>query len=218
MKSKNTSSSTIVIPTNDISTIPTFIFATANAHKAQEIEQILHGQFHIKTMREIGQFDDIEETEPTIEGNARLKARFLNQKFGVDCFSEDTGLEVFALDGAPGVLTARYAGEHGNAEKNMAFLLQNLFEKTDRRAQFRTVICLIINELEYIFEGICVGKIALQKSGAGGFGYDPIFIPDGFSETFAELDSAVKNRISHRGLATEKMRVFLMKNGGTSYV
>jgi XTP/dITP diphosphohydrolase len=196
--------------------IPALIFATANAHKAHEIEQILHGQFQVKSMREIGQIDDIEETEPTIEGNARLKARFLNQKFGVNCFSEDTGLEVFALGGAPGVLTARYAGEHGNAEKNMAFLLQNLVEKADRRAQFRTVICLIINELELIFEGICSGQIALEKSGTGGFGYDPIFIPDGYSETFAELDSAVKNRISHRGLATEKMRAFLLKNNGVS--
>lgn len=186
------------------------IFATGNAHKAREIEQILEGHFTIKTMREIGQLDDIPETEPTIEGNARLKARFLKEKFGVDCFSEDTGLEVFALGNEPGVNTARYAGEAKNPAENMAKLLKNLEGKKDRRAQFRTVICLIINDLEVVFEGVCPGKIAAVPTGSGGFGYDPIFIPKGRRKTFAELPDAVKNQISHRALATEKMRAYLL--------
>jgi XTP/dITP diphosphohydrolase len=187
------------------------IFATANAHKAREIEQILDGHFRIKTMREIGQIEEIPETEPTIEGNARLKARFLKEKFGVNCFSEDTGLEVFSLDNEPGVLTAGYAGEPSNAQKNMEKLLRNLAENNDRDAQFRTVICLIINDSEILFEGICRGKIAENQRGSNGFGYDPIFIPDGFSQTFAELDNEIKNKISHRARATQKMRVFLQQ-------
>ena len=186
------------------------IFATGNAHKAHEIEQILAGQFSIKTMSEIGQTEDIPETELTIEGNARLKARFLKEKFGVDCFSEDTGLEVFSLNGAPGVNTARYAGEEKNPAANIALLLNNLKPNKKRDAQFRTVICLIIKGKEYIFEGICPGKIALLPMGNGGFGYDPVFIPKGRRRTFAQLPESVKNKISHRGLATEKMRAFLL--------
>ncbi len=185
------------------------IFATGNAHKAREIEQILKGQFTIKTMREIGQLDDIPETEPTIEGNARLKARFLKEKFGVNCFSEDTGLEVFALGNEPGVNTARYAGEEKSAAANIEKLLKNLAGKKDRRAQFRTVICLIINDLELVFEGICPGKIAVTRVGTGGFGYDPVFVPKGRRKTFAQLPDAVKNKISHRALATELMRAHL---------
>ena len=131
------------------------IFASANAHKAHEIQQILEGTFEIKTMRDIGFDGEIEETEPTLEGNARLKARFLHEKFGVDCFSDDSGLEVYALDLEPGVLSARYAGEAKNAAANMDKLLEKMAGKTDRRARFRAVICLIINDLEVLFEGIC---------------------------------------------------------------
>lgn len=188
----------------------TLIFATANPHKAREIEHILDGKFEVKTMREIGQLDDIEETEPTIEGNARLKARFLHEKFDVNCFSEDTGLEVESLGGEPGVHTARYAGDDRSPEKNMEKLLRELAGKPNRTARFRTVIWLILNGEEHEFEGNCPGKIALEKRGEKGWGYDPVFIPDGHNLTFAELGEEVKNRISHRALATEKFMNFLL--------
>lgn len=190
----------------------TLIFATANPHKAREIEQILDGKFAVKTMREIGQLEDIDETEPTIEGNARLKARFLHDKFGVNCFSEDTGLEVENLGGQPGVHTARYAGDDRDPDKNMEKLLAELDGKTSRAARFRTVICLILNDEEFEFEGICPGKIAPEKRGQNGWGYDPVFIPDGHDLTFAELGEEVKNRISHRALATEKFMNFLLNH------
>jgi len=187
----------------------TLVFATNNPHKAREVEQILGGNFQVKTLRDIGCFEEIEETEPTLEGNALLKARYVKEKYGYDCFSEDTGLEVEALGGTPGVHTARYAGESRDPDANIALLLKNLEGKENRRARFRTVIALIFNGKETLLEGICEGHIATEKSGTGGFGYDPIFIPDGYGETFAELGEEVKNRISHRAKATEKLRTVL---------
>lgn len=182
------------------------VFATNNPHKAREVEQILGGNFSVKTLRDIGCLEEIEETEPTLEGNALLKARHVKEKYGYDCFSEDTGLEVESLDGAPGVNTARYAGEEKNPDANIALLLKNLEGKESRRARFRTVIALIFNEKETLLEGICEGRIALQKSGSGGWGYDPVFIPEGYEHTFAELGEDVKNQISHRARATALLK------------
>lgn len=181
------------------------VFATNNPHKAREVEQILGGRFQVKTLRDIGCFEEIEETEPTLEGNALLKARYVKEKYGYDCFSEDTGLEVEALNGAPGVITARYAGDEKDPEANIALLLKNLEGSAGRRAQFRTIIALSMNGQETLLEGICTGSIAVAKKGAGGFGYDPVFIPEGFEQTFAELGDDVKNRISHRARATAKL-------------
>lgn len=182
------------------------VFATNNPHKAREVEQILGGNFSVKTLRDIGCFEEIEETELTLEGNALLKARYVKEKYGYDCFSEDTGLEVESLGGAPGVHTARYAGEEKNPDANIALLLKNLEGKESRRARFRTVIALIFNEKETLLEGVCEGRIALQKSGSGGWGYDPVFIPDGYEYTFAELGEDVKNQISHRARATALLK------------
>lgn len=187
----------------------TLVFATNNPHKAREVEQILGGHFQVKTLRDIGCFEEIEETEPTLEGNALLKARYVKEKYGYDCFSEDTGLEVEALGGAPGVHTARYAGADRSPDANIALLLKNLKEKEARRARFRTIIALIFNGKETLLEGICEGRIALHKSGIGGFGYDPVFIPDGYEQTFAELGDDIKNTISHRAKATEQLRSLL---------
>jgi XTP/dITP diphosphohydrolase len=191
----------------------TLVFATNNAHKAREVEQILGPGFEIKTLKDIGCLEDIEETELTLEGNALLKARYVKEKYGYDCFSEDTGLEVDALDGAPGVHTARYAGEAKSPEANIALLLKNLEGKPSRNARFRTIIALLFDGQETLLEGICEGKIAMGKQGSGGFGYDPVFVPAGFEQTFAELGDEVKNRISHRGIATEKFKVYLQEKG-----
>ena len=189
----------------------TLVFATNNDHKAREVEQILGHHFSVKTLKAIGCETDIEETADTLEGNALIKARFVKDHFGYDCFSEDTGLEVTALNGAPGVHTARFAGEQRNPEDNIALLLERLEGKTDRSARFRTVIALTSEGQEYLVEGICKGRIATAKSGSGGFGYDPVFIPEGYDQTFAELGDAVKNNISHRALATLKLVELLRK-------
>jgi XTP/dITP diphosphohydrolase len=188
----------------------TLVFATNNAHKAREVAQILGPGFEIKTLKDIGCLEEIEETEPTLEGNARLKARYVKEKYGYDCFSEDTGLEVEALNGAPGVHTARYAGEGKSPEANIALLLENLQDKDSRRARFRTIIALLFDGQETLIEGICEGQIATEKHGTGGFGYDPVFVPNGFEQTFAELSDEVKNRISHRGIATEQFKQLLL--------
>jgi XTP/dITP diphosphohydrolase len=191
----------------------TLVFATNNPHKAHEIEQILDGQFSVKTLKDIGCDIDIPETADTLEGNALIKARYVKEHYGLDCFSEDTGLEVTALDGAPGVHTARYAGEQRSATDNMALLLQNLdgLPTDQRSAQFRTVIALITDGEEHLFEGICPGHIAAAPRGTAGFGYDPVFIPEAHSTTFAEMADADKNKISHRGRATELLRAFLLQ-------
>jgi XTP/dITP diphosphohydrolase len=180
----------------------TLVFATNNPHKAREIEQILGPDYTVKTLKDIGCTEDIPETADTLEGNALLKARYVKEKYGYDCFSEDTGLEVEALGGAPGVHTARYAGDQKNPMDNIARLLENLSGENNRRAQFRTVIALIRGDRADLFTGVCTGTIAEEMRGAGGFGYDPVFIPDGYEQTFAELGEAVKNSMSHRAKAT----------------
>jgi XTP/dITP diphosphohydrolase len=188
------------------------VFATNNPHKAKEVEQILGPDFSIKTLKDIGCLEEIEETEDTMEGNALLKARYVKQHFGYDCFSEDTGLEVDALNGAPGVHTARYAGEARSADDNNQLLLKNLKGQTNRSARFITIIALIQDGKETLLEGVCEGHIAFKQSGEGGFGYDPVFIPKGHFETFAELGVDVKNQISHRAKATQKLVELLKTN------
>jgi XTP/dITP diphosphohydrolase len=183
----------------------TLVFATHNPNKAKEIEQILGPGFQIKTLNDIGCTEEIAETADTLEGNALLKARYVLENYGLPCFSEDTGLEVEALGGAPGVHTARYAGESRDPEANIALLLQNLADKSSRKAQFRTIIALVGHDHEQLMEGICRGEIATEKRGTGGFGYDPVFVPEGYEETFAQLGDSVKNSISHRGRATQRL-------------
>lgn len=190
---------------------PVLVFATNNAHKAKEVEQILGGLFQVKTLKDIGCHEDIAETEDTLEGNALLKARYVKEHYGYDCFSEDTGLEVEALDGAPGVYTARYAGPKCLADDNIQLLLANLDGQANRNARFRTIIALLRGSEETLLEGICEGRIAHAKQGTGGFGYDPVFIPSGYDQTFAELGDAVKNEISHRAKATNKLLELLGK-------
>jgi XTP/dITP diphosphohydrolase len=181
------------------------VFATHNPNKAREVAQILGPRFSVLTLTDIGCLEEIEESAQTLEGNALLKARYVKEKYGYDCFSEDTGLEVEALNGAPGVHTARYAGEGRNTADNMELLLLNLDGLSNRKAQFRTVIALIANGQETLIEGICAGEIALEKSGVNGFGYDPIFIPKNHQQTFAMLGNEIKNSISHRAIATLKL-------------
>jgi XTP/dITP diphosphohydrolase len=181
------------------------VFATNNPHKAREVEQILGGDFSVKTLKDIGCLEDIEETEDTLEGNALLKARYVRDRYGYDCFSEDTGLETEALGGAPGVHTARYAGAGRDPDDNINLLLSNLAGHENRNARFRTIIALLHGGRELLLEGVCEGRIGTEKRGAGGFGYDPVFIPDGYEQTFAELGDDVKNRISHRAKATLRL-------------
>ena len=185
------------------------VFATGNPHKIQEVNQMLGGQFEVMGLKGIGCYEDIPETSPTIEGNALQKARYVFEKYGANCFSEDTGLEITALNGEPGVLSARYAGEVKDPEANIDMVLEKLTDQVDRSARFKTIIALIINGKEYTFEGICNGSIRTEKSGGGGFGYDPIFQPNGFETTFAEMSAAEKNAVSHRGKAVEKLVAFL---------
>ncbi len=187
----------------------TLVFATNNAHKAREIEQILGQGYSVKTLRDIGCVEEIEETESTLEGNALLKARYVRDHFGYDCFSEDTGLEVTALAGDPGVRTARYAGDSRDEVANMNLLLGNMEGQSDRSARFRTVIALVRGNEEVLIEGICNGRIADSPNGNKGFGYDPLFIPDGYDLTFGELGDEVKNIISHRARATQKLKELL---------
>lgn len=185
------------------------IFATGNANKVKEVNEILGDKYVIKSLKEIGFYDDIPEPHDTLQANALEKARVIYQKMGVDCFSEDTGLEVDSLNGEPGVLSARYAGTQKNANDNMKKLLVSLEGETNRAAQFRTVVALIIGGEEFTFEGIIRGVIISEKRGEGGFGYDPIFMPDGYDKTFAELSSEIKNKISHRALAIQKLFSYL---------
>lgn len=181
------------------------VFATNNKHKLEEVSTILKGKVEILSLADIDCFDEIAETADSLEGNALLKARFVKEKFGYDCFADDTGLEVEALDNAPGIYSARYAGEQRNSEENMDKLLTELSGKSNRCARFRTVIALIEGELETVFEGSVLGEITYEKSGSAGFGYDPIFRPDGYDLTFAELGNNEKNKISHRAKAVEKL-------------
>lgn len=185
------------------------VFASNNKNKIKEIQQLLPSTIEIVSLEDIGCHEEIPETADTIEGNAILKADYVTEKYGYDCFADDTGLEVEALNGAPGVYSARYAGEQRSSEDNMDKLLEVLSDKSNRNAQFKTVITLNIKGKQHLFTGIAQGQITLAKAGSEGFGYDPIFQPEGHEKTFAELSSAVKNQISHRGKATQLLIHFL---------
>jgi len=187
------------------------IFATNNPNKVSEVKAILEGKFMVISLKEAAIEIDIPEPYDTIEENAREKARVVYQLTNQNCFSEDTGLEAEALNGEPGVKSARYAGERRSFENNIDKLLRKLENKNSRKAQFRTVICLILNGKEKIFEGICKGIIIAERRGASGFGYDPVFIPDGSAKTFAEMTMEEKNIFSHRKKAIEKLITFLKK-------
>ena len=188
------------------------VFATNNRHKLDEVRAIVGDKVEVLSLNDIGCHDDIPETADTLQGNALIKARYIHEKFGVDCFADDTGLEVEALDGAPGVYSARYAGEECDSEANMQKLLQNLTGKSNRNAQFRTVIALIIKGEEKLFNGIVKGTITEEKKGDSGFGYDPVFVPEGFSESFAQMSGDMKNSISHRYRATLELSNYLKEN------
>ncbi|MDE6268307.1 MAG: non-canonical purine NTP diphosphatase [Muribaculaceae bacterium] len=182
------------------------VFSTNNVHKLAEMQAIVGDSFRIRSLADIGCHEDIPETADTLEGNALMKARYVKKHYGYDCFADDTGLEVNALGGAPGVRSARYApGEGHDAEANTRLLLLNLEGVEDRTARFRTVIALILDGKEYTVDGIVNGVITREKAGVGGFGYDPVFCPDGFDVTFAEMDSDSKNAVSHRGNATRNL-------------
>lgn len=188
------------------------VFATNNKHKLQEVRDIVGDRVEVLSLSDINCTDDIPETADTLQGNALIKARHIYAKYGLDCFADDTGLEVEALGGAPGVYSARYAGEECDSEANMQKLLQNLTGETNRNAQFRTVIALIIRGEEKLFNGIVKGTIATEKKGDSGFGYDPIFIPEGHSESFAQMNSEMKNSMSHRFRATQQLGDYLKEN------
>lgn len=186
------------------------VFATNNAHKLEEVSAILGDKIELLSLKDINCDADIPETADTLEGNALLKAEYVYKNYGLDCFADDTGLEVEALNGAPGVYSARYSGGEGhNAEANMQKLLHNMEGKDNRKAQFRTAVSLILNGKEYLFEGVIKGQIIKEKHGTSGFGYDPIFMPDGYDKTFAELGNEIKNQISHRAIAVNKLCEFL---------
>jgi XTP/dITP diphosphohydrolase len=185
------------------------VFATNNAHKLEEMTAILGDRVELLSLRDIHCEADIPETADTLEGNARMKAEYIRDHFHMDCFADDTGLEVEALGGEPGVYSARYAGEGHDSEANMQKLLQKLQGVDNRRAQFRTAICLLMDGEEHLFEGVVKGEIIRERRGGAGFGYDPIFIPEGHQETFAEMGNEVKNTISHRARAAEKLCIFL---------
>lgn len=185
------------------------LFATNNAHKMSEVSEVLGDGFRLLTPRDCGVTEEIPETQPTLEGNALQKARYLHERTGLDCFADDTGLEVAALGGAPGVRSARYATDGHDFAANNRLLLKNLEGTTDRRARFRTVIALILNGEEHLFEGIVEGRIIDAERGAEGFGYDPLFIPDGGDKTFAEMSAEEKNAVSHRGRAVRRLAAYL---------
>lgn len=185
------------------------VFATHNSNKAKEIQSLLPDDFQILTLTDINCVDEIPETSETLEGNSLLKAQFVSDNFNLNCFADDTGLEIDALNCRPGVYSARYAGEEKNAEANMNLVLSELKNESNRKALFRTVITLILNDKTHVFEGIIRGEIADEKRGIDGFGYDPIFIPEGQTKTFAEMTLAEKNQQSHRARAFEEMINFL---------
>ena len=185
------------------------VFATHNEHKLREVQELVPSHVELVSLTDIGCYDDIAETEDTIEGNARLKAEYVRKNYGLGCFADDTGLEVHALGGAPGVYSARYAGPAKNSEENIKKLLKNLNGIDDRSAQFKTVIALSLADAELDFEGICKGEIIDEPRGHEGFGYDPVFQPTGYNLTFAEMNSEEKGKISHRGIAIRKLVAFL---------
>ncbi|MCH5330882.1 MAG: RdgB/HAM1 family non-canonical purine NTP pyrophosphatase [Alistipes sp.] len=185
------------------------VFATNNAHKIAEASAVLGDRFELVTLRECGITEDIPETEPTLEGNASQKAHYIYERTGLDCFADDTGLEVAVLGGAPGVRSARYATDGHDFDANNRLLLHNMEGATDRSARFRTVISLILGGREHLFEGVVEGRIAESAAGVGGFGYDPLFIPEGSDCSFAEMPAEEKNAVSHRGRAVRKLAAFL---------
>lgn len=188
------------------------VFATNNRHKLQEVRDILGERVEVLSLKDIDCNDEIPETGTTLEENALIKARWVKEKYGYNCFADDTGLEVEALGGAPGVYSARYAGEECDSQANMLKLLENLTGKSNRNAQFRTVIALIIENKEILFDGVVKGVISEKKMGDAGFGYDPIFIPDGYSMSFAQMESRLKNSISHRYRAAVKLNDYINNN------
>jgi XTP/dITP diphosphohydrolase len=185
------------------------VFATNNQHKLKELQAILGDHFELLSLKEIGCFEEIPEEQPTLEGNARQKAEFIYEKYGYSCFADDTGLEIDALNGDPGVYSARYAGEAKDPQANMDKVLANLKNEDNRKARFRTVISLVLDGEEKQFEGVVEGEITREKQGGSGFGYDPIFLPAGYNKTFAEMDLSEKNEISHRARAVRKLVEYL---------
>jgi XTP/dITP diphosphohydrolase len=185
------------------------IFATNNEHKLREIKLIIGEKVNLLSLKDINCVEDIPETGLTLDANASQKSHYIFNKYGKNCFADDTGLEIDVLNGEPGVYSARYAGEEKNSEKNMQKVLEKLKGKENRKARFRTVISLIIKGEEILFEGVVEGRITEKPAGTHGFGYDPIFVPDGFEQTFAELGDDVKNKISHRAKAVEKLAEYL---------
>lgn len=189
------------------------IFVTNNRHKLAEIRQIIGSRFLLNCLSDIGFTGEIPETEPDLAGNALMKARYIYDRYGADCFADDTGLEVDALNGAPGVYSARYAGEKATYADNVVKLLREMDGEVKRTARFRTVIALILDGREYLFEGTVSGTILTENHGYQGFGYDPVFVPEGYDKTFAEMSPEEKNSISHRGRATAALVQFLMGQG-----
>ncbi len=187
------------------------VFATNNQHKLDEIKKISNGQLEILSLGDINCHEEIPETGNTLKENALIKAHFVKKKFDMDCFADDTGLEVEALENAPGIHSSRYAGPDCDPEDNMQKLLQELQNKTNRKALFRTVIALLLKGEVHYFEGIIRGEIIHQKKGTNGFGYDPIFKPEGYDKTFGELSEDIKNSLSHRAIATKKLVAFLLQ-------
>jgi XTP/dITP diphosphohydrolase len=188
------------------------VFATHNKHKANEIQKMISDPFEVITLADLNLLEDIPETGSTLQANALIKARFVHQQFGYNCFADDTGLEVEVLNGEPGVYSARYAGEQKSDAANMDKLLQNLAKHSNRKARFVTCICLFWHDEMFVFEGEMKGQIIHEKLGTNGFGYDPIFMPDGYDITLAQMDMFTKNQISHRGKAFRKMAEFLKEN------
>lgn len=187
------------------------VFATNNAHKLDEVRQVVGQKFEVVSLRECGITEDIPENEPTLEGNALAKARYIYARTGLDCFADDTGLEVDALGGEPGVRSARYATDGHDDEANKRLLLERMAGAKSRAAQFRTAVALILGGEEHLFEGVVRGTITTSQQGEGGFGYDPLFVPDGYTSTFAQMSAEEKNAISHRGRAVRKLAEFLQK-------
>lgn len=189
-------------------------FATNNQHKLDEVSQLLGDSFKLESLEAVGCAEELPEEQDTLEGNSLQKAKYVYDKFNVNCFADDTGLEVEALGGAPGVYSARYAGEQRNSEDNMNLLLERMGHESKRKARFRTVVTLILENQTYQFEGVVNGEILKSKRGGEGFGYDPLFLPEGLNKSMAELTTDEKNAISHRGEAIRKLVAFLKAKGG----
>jgi len=187
-------------------------FATNNSNKIKEVALLLEDEIQLLGLKDIGCTEELREDQSTLEGNAEQKARYVFEKYNINCFADDTGLEVEALNNEPGVFSARFAGPQRSDEDNMALLLERLNSSENRKARFRTVICAFIDDQKYFFEGVVNGEITKEHNGDKGFGYDPIFIPTGYSQTFAQMSTEEKNKISHRSIAVRKLVDFLKTN------